>query len=86
MTAFVCAYTGVPGDCSECGGHDPTGTGWCSHECREARAERVAGQRAVLDARRAEEAAFAVFVEECRRDGLADEQIDALWASRTGTS
>jgi hypothetical protein len=78
MTDFFCAYTGVPGDCSECGGYDPTYTGFCSHECRESRA--VADQRhdAAVQARRDADDAFGREADKLRALGHTDSEIDEL--------
>lgn len=40
IAPFVCIYTGPPGECCECGGYDPTGSGLCSFECVESRQAR----------------------------------------------
>ena len=74
----VCAFTGIPGDCQECGGHDPTGTGFCSHDCRAARADREARHEAERQAQRENEAAFAAAVDQLRERGHSDEEIDDI--------
>jgi hypothetical protein len=76
----VCLYQGVPGDCSECGGFDPTGTGFCCHDCRAARADREARQAAEVQARRDREDAFGREVDRLRALGHADEEIDVMLA------
>lgn len=43
---IMCAYMGPPKQCSECGGRDETATGFCSHDCRAARADREAALEA----------------------------------------
>lgn len=78
MSGFVCAYMGVPGDCQECGGFDPTGTGFCSHDCAAARAERAAQLDAALADRRTREDSFARECERLRGQGYTDREIDAL--------
>lgn len=75
---IVCAYGGVPGDCSECGGHDDTGTGLCSTVCRQARADREAGHAAADAARRAAEDAYGAEVTRLHDLGHTYEQIDQL--------
>jgi len=78
--AFLCLYQGVPGDCSECGGYDPTGTGFCSHDCGAARAERVAEHEAAQQRRRDDEAAFAREVDRLHAAGHSYDEIDLLLA------
>lgn len=78
MSGFLCAYTGVPGDCAECGGHDPTGTGWCSHDCRQAFEDRGAQAEAQQQARRAADDAFGREADRLRTLGHTDREIDEL--------
>jgi hypothetical protein len=80
VPTIVCAYTGVSGDCSECGGHDPTGTGFCGHDCAAARADREARHEAERQARRDAEEAFAAEVDRLRGLGHSDEEIDLILA------
>lgn len=80
VSHIVCAYTGVPGDCQECGGHDPTGTGFCCHDCATARAERVERQDAERQARRDREDAFGREVDRLRGLGHSDVEIDLMLA------
>jgi hypothetical protein len=75
---IVCAYVGVPGDCQECGFHDPTGTGFCSHDCRAERADRVARQDAAVQARRDADDAFGREADKLRALGHTDEEIDEM--------
>lgn len=75
---IVCAYTGPPGECQECGGFDNTGTGFCSHDCRADRADREARHRAADRARRAADDAFGREAERLRTLGHADAEIDEL--------
>lgn len=77
---IVCAYTGVPGDCSECGGLDPTGTGFCCHDCAQARADRAERHAAERQARRDREDAFGREVDRLRSLGHSDEEIDLMLA------
>jgi hypothetical protein len=77
-TTNFCLYQGTPGDCSECGGYDATGNGFCGHDCAAARAERVAEQEAQQQARRAREDAFGREVERLRAEGRSYEEMDAL--------
>lgn len=63
VPSIVCAYLGPPGECSECGGHDPTGTGFCSHDCAATRADREARHTADAQVRRARENLFAAEVD-----------------------
>jgi hypothetical protein len=77
---FVCLYQGVPGDCSECGGFDPTGTGFCCHDCAQARADRAARHAAAAQASRDREDAFAREVDRLRAEGYRDEEIDLMLA------
>jgi hypothetical protein len=78
--AFLCLYRGVPGDCQECGFHDPTGTGFCSHDCRDRQAQRVAAIEAARQRRRDEEEAFGREADRLRAAGHGDEEIDVLLA------
>ncbi len=75
---IVCVYTGPPNQCGECGGHDETGTGFCSPDCQADRAERAAQHRDALERRRAAEDAFAAEVQRLRAAGHTDEQIDEM--------
>jgi hypothetical protein len=75
---IVCVYTGIPGDCSECGGHDATGTGWCSHDCRQAFEGRGAQIRANIQARRDADDAFGREADRLRSVGHTDEEIDEM--------
>lgn len=59
---FACLYFGPREECSECGGFDPTGIGFCSHDCAAARADRDALRDADRAARRAREDLFAAEV------------------------
>lgn len=77
---FVCAYMGPPKQCSECGGRDETGTGFCSHDCRAARADREARLEANAQVRRAREDLFAAEVERLRSLGYSYEECDVLLA------
>lgn len=77
---FICAYTGHPGDCAECGGHDITGTGWCSHDCRNAYEQRGAQIRANIQARRDADDAFGREADRLRTLGHTDQEIDELLA------
>lgn len=74
----VCVYIGVPGECTECGFIDETGSGFCSPACQDRRAEREAEHRDALDRRRAAEDAFAAEVQRLRGLGYTDEQIGAI--------
>lgn len=78
MSGFICAYFGPPGECSECGGYDPTGTGICSHDCGHSRAVRVARMEADEQARRDADDAFGREVDRLRALGHSDTEIDAL--------
>lgn len=78
--SFVCLYQGPPKECSECGGHDPTGTGFCSHDCAAARADRVERHRVWSEDRRAREDAFADEVARLRAAGHSYEECDVLLA------
>jgi predicted ATP-dependent serine protease len=75
---FVCAYMGVPGDCQECGFHDPTYTGFCSHECREARAGREERHRAADQDRRDADDAFGREADRLKALGHTDLEIDEM--------
>lgn len=75
---FVCLYTGVPGECQECGFHDPTGTGWCSHDCRQAYEDRGAQIQANVQARRDADDAFGREADRLRGLGHTDEEIDEM--------
>lgn len=75
---IVCVYTGNPNDCPECGGHNPTGQQFCSHDCAADRADREARREAAVQARRDAEDAFAVEVERLRGLGHTDHEIDEL--------
>lgn len=75
---IVCAYLGPPGDCSECGGHDPTGTRLCSHDCAQARADRAAKQDAAAQARRDADDAFGREADRLKALGHTDVEIDDL--------
>jgi hypothetical protein len=74
----VCVYTGVPGECQECGGYDPTGTGFCSHDCRASRALSDARQEAAVQARRDADDAFGREADKLRALGHTDEEIDEM--------
>lgn len=78
LPQVVCLYTGPPNQCTECGGHDETGTGFCSPACQDARAERVAEHRDQDARRRAAEDAFAAEVDRLRAAGHSDEHIDEM--------
>ena len=76
--SIVCAYTGPPDTCAECGGYDPTGTGFCSHDCRadfHTRGDRHEAERL---ARRAADDAFGVEADKLRAQGHTDQEIDEL--------
>lgn len=75
---IVCIYTGIPGDCSECGFYDPTYSGFCSDECRDARLDREERYKAEVQARRDADDAFGREVDQLRALGHTDEQIDEL--------
>jgi hypothetical protein len=77
---IVCAYFGPRDECSECGGHDATGTGFCSHDCAAARADREARHEADRQVRRAREDPFAAEVARLRGLGYSYEECDALLA------
>lgn len=77
---FICLYQGVPGDCQECGGFDPTGTGFCSHDCREIPALREAKHARELRERRDREDAFAAEVARLRAAGYSYEECDVMLA------
>jgi len=76
--SLVCVYTGYPGDCSEFGGYDPTGTGFCSHDCRAERADRMARREAAIQALRDADDAFGREVDRLRALGHTDLEIDEL--------
>lgn len=78
MNDFVCAYTGVPGECQECGGYDRTGTGFCGHDCRDSRATNDARQEAEGQARRDADDAFGLEAERLKALGHTDQEIDEL--------
>lgn len=75
---IVCLYLGRPRECQECGFFDETGTGFCSHECRQARADREARHLAELQTRRAEEDAFGDAVQRQRAAGRTWQEVDAM--------
>ena len=77
---FACAYFGPPNECSECGGHDPTGTGFCSHNCREAHENAKARDAAWWQARRERDDAFAAEVARLRALGYSYEECDVMLA------
>lgn len=83
VPAIVCAYLGPPNQCSECGGHDPTGTGFCCHDCAQARADRVERHEAERQGRRDREDAFGREVDRLRGLGHSDEEIDLMLAEMT---
>jgi hypothetical protein len=76
--AIVCAYTGPPNECVECGGYDQTGTGFCSHDCHADFADRGRQSEAALAKRRADDDAFAEEANRLRLLGHGDEEIDEL--------
>jgi hypothetical protein len=78
VPSIVCAYLGPPGECSECGGHDPTDTGFCCHDCAAAPAERVERQDDERQARRDREDAFGREVDRLRGLGHSDEEIGEM--------
>lgn len=67
---IVCAYTGPPGDCQECG--------FCSDGCRYARLDREDRHQAALQARRDAEDAFGRELVRPRSLGHTDEEIDEM--------
>lgn len=75
---IVCAYTGVPGDCSECGGWDPTHSGFCGDDCRDARLDREERHRAEAQARRDADDAFGREADRLRAAGHTDVEVDEL--------
>jgi hypothetical protein len=75
---FVCLYMGYPGDCQECGGHDPTGTGFCSHDCRTDRADRLARRDAAVQALQEADDEFGREADRLRALGHTDEEIDEM--------
>jgi len=84
MSGFVCLYTGPPDQCQECGGFDPTGTSFCSHNCRESRAAHVARMRQQEQADRAAVDAYGEAVARLRDEGKTYEEIDRLLAHMPG--
>jgi hypothetical protein len=78
--AFVCLYQGPPGECKECGGSDPTGTGFCDHDCATDFEDRQAARAAVEQQRRDREDAFAREVARLRGEGYGDLEIDLMLA------
>lgn len=78
VPTIVCAYFGPPKQCSECGGLDETGTGFCSHDCRARRADREARHAAEVQVRRARENLFAAEVERLRGLGYSYEECDVM--------
>lgn len=78
MTDIVCVYMGPPGECSECGGFDETGTGFCSPDCHADRADREARWRSAVQARRDADDAFGRAAELLHAKGHTDEEIDEL--------
>lgn len=75
---FVCLYTGPADTCTECGGFDPTGTGFCEHECRESFEAHGERMKAEQQARRDADDAFGRAADELRALGHTDEEIDEL--------
>lgn len=75
---IVCAYTGVPGDCQECGGHDETGGGFCGDDCRDARLDREERHKAAVQARRDADDAFGREADRLRALGHTDLEIDDM--------
>lgn len=80
MTGVVCLYMGRPDECPECGFFNGTGTRFCSHDCADHYAARVAAQEAEVQARRDREDAFGRAVDELHAAGHTDEEIDVLLA------
>lgn len=75
---FVCAYTGPPEACRECGGFDATGAGFCSHDCAAAWADRGKRLEAADQARRDADDAFGREADRLRTEGHTDEEIDEI--------
>lgn len=82
--SFVCAYTGDPSECPECGGFIPAPgarqDGFCGDDCAASYAARVAAQDAARQARRGRADAFGREVARLRGLGHTDEEIDLLLA------
>jgi hypothetical protein len=78
IAPFVCLYTGPPGECCECGGYDPTGSGLCSFECVESRQAGIDRQDAERDARRAADDKYGTEVDRLRALGHTYEEIEQL--------
>lgn len=78
MSDFVCLYFGPPNECTECGGFDPTGTGFCSHECGDSYAAHQARQEAERQAARAADDAYGEQVDRLRAQGHDYAEIDEL--------
>lgn len=76
--SIVCAYFGPPSECAECGGHDDTGTGFCSHDCRAGWADRGVRLEAAAQARRDADDAFGREADRLRAQGHTDMEIDEL--------
>ena len=74
----VCVYTGIPGDCQECGGWDATGTGFCSRDCRADRADRMARREAAIRALEDADDACGREAERLRALGHTDLEIDKM--------
>jgi len=80
-TPFVCVYFGPPDECQECGGFNDTGGRFCCHDCASDAAKRIAAMDARVEARRAEEAAFAAAVIRLREAGHSYDEIDRILAT-----
>lgn len=80
ISAFVCLYQGPPGECKECGGFDPTGTGFCGHDCAANFENRKLAHAVAEQQRRDREDAFAHEVARLRGEGYGDMEIDFLLA------
>ena len=76
--SFMCLYKGPSGECSECGGYDPTGTGLCSHDCGESRARRVALLDAAEQQRRDADDAYGREVDRLHAAGHSYTEIDQM--------
>lgn len=79
---IVCAYTGDPEECPECGGSVPAPGArqdrFCGDDCAASYADRCGALEAAQQARRDRVAAFGVEVDRLRALGHTDVEIDVL--------
>lgn len=81
---IVCAYSGRPDECPECGGFvrrpGERGDQFCSDDCAADYADRTTAQDAAAQARRDADDAFGREVARLRAAGHSYEEIDVLLA------